>query len=78
MEEFTFVEMFLFIIATIVAIIVAYYIFTIPIRIAKNKNLSKNEFSTVCVLNWLGLFAGITWVIALCLAIAYKERDEKL
>lgn len=56
-------------------IVVVFKIFTWPISIAKNKNLCSNEITTIRVLTWLGIFAGITWVIALCLAIAYKRND---
>ncbi len=59
----------------LLVVIIVFKIFTWPISIAKGKNLGSNEITTVRVLTWLGIFAGITWVIALCLAIVYKRND---
>ncbi len=59
----------------IIAIIIIFKVFTLPISIAKGKNLDSNTISTIRILTWLGIFAGITWIIAICLAIVYKKTD---
>ena len=66
-------ELILISLAVLFFIIIIVKIFTLPINIAKSKNLSDNEITMITVLTWCGLFTGITWLIALCLAVCYKE-----
>jgi uncharacterized membrane protein len=48
-----------------------------PVRIAKQRNLPDGTISTIGVLSWLGIFMGITWVIALFVALmAMPETME--
>ncbi len=68
-----FIETILPILAFIFILFIVIKIFMLPINMANNKNLAHNEIMTIKILTWCGLFAGITWVIALCLAIAYKR-----
>lgn len=70
------IEIILPILAIILILFIVIKIFTLPINIANNKNLSQNEITTIKILTWCGLFAGITWFIALCLAILYKENRQ--
>jgi len=50
-------------------VFLAFYAFTIPITIGKGKNLPDRELRTIKILTWCGLLAGITWFIALFLAL---------
>jgi len=49
-------------------------IFTLPIRTAERRNLSNDECVLITILTWCGLLAGITWIIALCLAYLLDEK----
>ena len=69
------VETILIILAVIIVLFIAIKIFTLPISIANNKNLAHNEITTIKILTYCGLFAGITWFIALCLALSYKGNN---
>jgi hypothetical protein len=71
-----FIEIILPILAIILILFIVIKIFTLPINIANNKNLASNEITTIRILTWCGLFAGITWFIALCLALSYKEQHR--
>jgi len=70
------IETILIILAMIFVIFIVIKVFTLPISIANNKNLANNEITTIRILTWCGLFAGITWFIALCLALSYKEQNK--
>lgn len=61
----------------LVIILIIFKIFTIPISIAKTKNLKPNEITTIRILTWCGLFAGITWFIALFLSLFYEYNEPK-
>ncbi len=71
-----FIEIILPILAIVLILFIVIKIFTLPINIANNKNLAHNEITTIKILTWCGLFAGITWFIALCLALSYKEQNR--
>lgn len=47
----------------------------IPIIIAKARGVSGSELTTVAILAWLGIFIGITWIIALVLALIYHPKE---
>ena len=70
-----FIEIILAILATILILFIVIKVFTLPISIAKNKNLASKDITTIRILTWCGIFAGITWFIALCLALAYNEKS---
>ena len=70
------IETILIILAVILVLFIVIKVFTLPISIANNKNLASNEITTIRILTWCGLFAGITWFIALCLAISYKGQNK--
>ena len=53
---------------------VLFHLFTLPIKIGKKKALSPSEMRPIRILNWCALLAGITWFIALYLAITAKSR----
>ena len=65
----------LFAVAFCVAIaLVFFYLFTLPIKIGKAKDLSRVEMRPIRILNWCALLAGITWFIALYLAVTAKSE----
>jgi len=68
------IEGILIFLIVILAIFLAIKVFLLPINIANNKNLTNNERTTIHILTWCGLFAGITWFIALFLAINYDDH----
>lgn len=47
----------------------------IPINIAKNRGITGSELTTITVLSWCGLFYGITWFIALGLALLWHSEN---
>lgn len=53
-------------------IIFCLWIIPIPGKIAANRGISGSELQTIKVLSWCGLFWGITWFIALGLALIWK------
>ena len=69
-------EILIFLLVGILILFIVIKVFTLPISIANNKNLASNEITTIRILTWCGLFAGITWFIALCLALSYKEQHR--
>lgn len=71
-----FIEIILAVLAAILILYIVIKVFTLPITIAKNKNLESKDITTIRILTWCGLFAGITWFIALCLALSYKEQNK--
>lgn len=71
-------EILIFTFVGILILFIVIKVFTLPISIANNKNLASNEITTIRILTWCGLFAGITWFIALCMAISYKENTKIL
>ena len=73
-----FIEIILPVLVTILILFIVIKVFTLPISIAKNKNLESKDITTIRILTWCGLFAGITWFIALCMAISYKENTKAL
>lgn len=60
----------------LIVVIIALVIFftRLPITIAKNRGVSGDELSTISTLSWLSLIFGVTWFIALALALIYKPQ----
>ena len=42
--------------------------------IAKSRGVSGNNLTTISLLSWLGVFLGLTWVIALILALVFHPQ----
>ena len=61
-------------VALILTLLVAFWLFTLPINIGEAKGLPRSEMRPIRILNWCALLAGITWFIALYLAITAKSR----
>ncbi|MBR3880262.1 MAG: hypothetical protein IKJ34_01500 [Mailhella sp.] len=47
----------------------AFYLFTLPIEIGEAKGLPRSKMRPIRILNWCSLFCGVTWIIALYLAV---------
>lgn len=63
---------FLLISIVILCIVFILFLIQIPIMIAKGRGVSGSELSTITVLSWLGIFLGITWIVALILALVWQ------
>ena len=47
----------------------------VPIMIAKRRGISGSELTTISILSWCGiLFVGITWIIAIILALVWQPQ----
>lgn len=68
-------EFFVELILLILLIYVVYKIFTIPIVIAKSRNLSSNNVCLVRILTWCGLLSGVSWFIAFVIALTFSRKD---
>jgi len=68
MERFVVTALCLLLLVTV------FYVFTWPIRMGKNKGLPRSEMRPIRILNWCALLAGITWFIALYLAVTAEGR----
>ena len=74
-----------FIILIIIGV-VGYWLIQVPIMIAKNRGISEGELQTITILSWCGILIGITWFIAIILALVWtpknwiekKPNEEKL
>lgn len=55
-----------------------FVIINIPINIAKNKGVTGGNLTAITILSWLGLFFGITWIIALILAYTADNNISEL
>ena len=66
------VIIFLIIATLIIALVI--WVTTIPITIAKSRGITGSELSTISCLSWLSLLVGLTWIIALVLALTYKPK----
>jgi len=53
-----------------------YMIVSVPINIAKRKGVKGSDLTTIIILSWLGIFFGITWIIALIYACAAENKNS--
>ena len=49
-------------------------IISIPIMIAGARGICGGRKTTITILSWLGIFLGITWVVALCLSLIWEPE----
>ena len=61
-------------VALVLIVLVAFWLFTLPINIGEAKGLPRSEMRPIRILNWCALLAGITWFIALYLAVTAEGR----
>lgn len=64
---FTFIIMFALVMLCIAII-------CIPIMIANARGICGSEKTAIIVLSWLGIFFGITWIVALVLSIIWRGQ----
>jgi len=57
-------------------VIIGFFLY-IPIMIAQIRGVSEADISVVAVLSWLGLLFGVTWFIAMVLALVYKPKKSR-
>lgn len=55
-------------------LLAVFWVFTLPINIGEAKGLPRSEMRPIRILNWCALLAGITWFIALYLAVTAESR----
>lgn len=65
----------------LIILIAAIFLIRVPVMIAKTRGISGSELSTIDILSWVGVFFGITWLIALVLSLVYQpvkwvDKDE--
>lgn len=48
------------------------FLICIPIMIANARGLTGGEKTTVIILSWLGIFFGVTWIVALILSLVWR------
>lgn len=61
-------------VALVLILLAAFWVFTMPINIGESKDLLRSEMRPIRILNWCALLAGITWFIALYLAVTAEGR----
>ena len=61
-------------VALVLILLAAFWLFTLPINIGEAKGLPRSEMRPIRILNWCALLAGITWFIALYLAVTAESR----
>lgn len=61
----TFMLMFLF-------VMLCLSIICIPIMIANVRGICGGEKTAIIVLSWMGVFFGITWIVALILSLVWR------
>jgi hypothetical protein len=61
-----------------IIVCVSVLIISIPSLIAKNRGLSEDHRKTVLLLAILGLFFGVTWLVALILAYVYPPAPQRI
>jgi len=51
-------------------------LFLLPVRIGRRRGISENHMQTIKLLVFLGIFFGITWIVALILACVYPPATQ--
>ena len=58
----------------IILLLVVFFLIQVPMMVAKSRGITGSELSTITILSWCGLFFGITWLIAIVLALVYQPN----
>ncbi len=61
------------ILALVAALII--FIIRIPIIVAKSRGVGGSELSTITLLSWCSLLIGVTWIVALVLALVWQPKQ---
>ncbi|MCL1892154.1 MAG: SHOCT domain-containing protein [Alphaproteobacteria bacterium] len=67
---------FLMFAIAVLCIVALVFVIQIPILIARGRGISGAELTTITVLSWCGIFLGITWLVALVLALVWPTSAE--
>jgi CBS domain containing-hemolysin-like protein len=65
-----------FMLSIIILVAVITLFVNIPIMIARSRGISGADLSTISILSWSALLLGITWVVALVLALVWQPKDD--
>jgi len=65
-----------FLLFSIAVLCIALLIFLvqIPVLIARGRGLSASDLTTITILSWFGLIFGVTWFVALVLALVWSSE----
>jgi len=55
----------------VITILVALLIIQIPIVVARSRGIYGSDLTTITILSWLGIFFGLTWIVALVLSLVW-------
>lgn len=70
-------ELFLPILVVCLVIYFLVLIIRIPIIIAENREIRGGNLVAISILSWLGIFFGLTWIVALILSLVYEGNVPK-
>lgn len=73
MAEESFEILIMLMLAFLLVVLVVFLI-RVPIIVAKSRNVSPEKIGTIALLSWLGLLFGVTWVVALILALIWTPN----
>jgi hypothetical protein len=63
---------FLIFTIAVLCLVALVFLIQVPIYIARGRGISGSELTSIIVLSWCGLFFGVTWLIALVLALVWQ------
>jgi hypothetical protein len=63
------------ILSVIILVVVVTLFVNIPIMIARSRGINGSDLSTISILSWSSLLLGITWIVALVLAIVWQPKN---
>lgn len=69
-------EKFLTGLSIIAGVVLLIVIINIPGFIARKRNVDRNNLMLIIILQWCGLLAGVTWLIALILALTHHSENN--
>ncbi|MCL2749338.1 MAG: SHOCT domain-containing protein [Alphaproteobacteria bacterium] len=69
---------FLILTMAVLCIVFLIFVIQIPIFIAKGRGISGSDLSTIIVLSWLGIFLGVTWLVALILSLVWPRGAQQV
>lgn len=70
-----FLSVLFIVVLVIAAICLAIFCIRIPIIVAKRRNIVGEELKTISILSWVSIIVGVTWPVALILALLYKPKN---
>lgn len=67
----------LFVAAAIVGLIIAVLLVQVPIYIAKSRGITGQNLTIIKLLSWVGILVGVTWLVALVLALIWQPKPQE-